>query len=119
MGLHIVHIKLEDGSPEGLQIQVNRWMEPAEGDYVNVKINMHKQPDQDGHCGNFNGVPTDDDRIQVRARVGKTGVEPAQMLFHTKTPVMAASGPSHPWTVSLMCALEVKVLLRQVRNCTV
>merc|ERR1712129_657981 len=123
--------------------------EPTEGDYMNVKINMHKQPDQDGHCGNFNGIPTDDDRIQVRARVWKTGVEPAQMLFHTKTPVMvanrpnindcpaekldmpnrcarqrnserlAASGPSHPWTVSLMCALEVKVLLRQVRNCTV
>merc|ERR1719225_2372614 len=92
--LHIVHIKLEDGSPEGLQIQVNRWMEPAEGDYMNVKINMHKQPDQDGHCGNFNGIPTDDDRIQVRARVGKTGVEPAQMLFHTKTPVMVANRPN-------------------------
>merc|ERR1711956_101553 len=44
--LHIVHIKLEDGSPEGLQIQVNRWMEPAEGDYMNVKINMHKQPSE-------------------------------------------------------------------------
>jgi len=92
--LHIVHIKLEDGSPEGILIQVNRWMEPTEGDYMNVKINMHKQPDQDGHCGNFNGVPTDDDRIQVRARVGKTGVEPAQMLFHTKTPVMIANRPN-------------------------
>merc|ERR1711953_250395 len=23
--LHIVHVKLEDGSPEGIQIQVNRW----------------------------------------------------------------------------------------------
>merc|ERR1719264_1063718 len=32
---------LQDGSPEGLQIQVNRWMEPTEGDYMNVKINMH------------------------------------------------------------------------------
>jgi len=92
--LHIVHIKIEDGSPEGLKIQVNRWMEPTEGDYMNVKINMHKQPDQDGHCGNFNGIPTDDDRIQVRARVGKTGVEPAQMLFHTKTPVMVANRPN-------------------------
>merc|ERR1712032_1699971 len=35
--LHIVHIRLEDGSPEGLRIQVNRWMEPTEGDYMNVK----------------------------------------------------------------------------------
>jgi len=92
--LHIVHVKLEDGSPEGIQIQINRWMEPTEGDYMNVKLNMHKQPDQDGHCGNFNGVPTDDDRIQVRARVGKTGVEPAQMLFRTKTPVMIANRPN-------------------------
>ena len=92
--LHIVHVKLEDGSPEGIQIQINRWMEPTEGDYMNVKLNMHKQPDQDGHCGNFNGVPTDDDRIQVRARVGKTGVEPAQMLFRTKTPVMVANRPN-------------------------
>jgi hypothetical protein len=92
--LHIVHVKLEDGSPEGIQIQINWWMEPAEGDYMNVILNMHKQPDQDGHCGNFNGVPTDDDRIQVRARVGKTGVEPAQMLFRTKTPVMVANRPN-------------------------
>merc|ERR1712008_643523 len=127
---------------------VNRWMEPAEGDYMNVKINMHKQPDQDGHCGNFNGVPTDDDRIQVRARVGKTGVEPAQMLFiqrhqswwrtgqtsmiaqqrswtmpnlcarRRSSVRQAASGPSHPWTVSLMYVLQAKALLRRVRNCT-
>merc|ERR1719195_2431976 len=30
----------------------------------------------------------------------------------------AASGPSHPWTASLMYVLEVKDLLRQVRDCS-
>merc|ERR1719336_699146 len=29
---------------------------------------------------------------------------------------LAASGPSHPWTTSLMYVLEVKDLLRPVRN---
>merc|ERR1719510_1691150 len=31
---------------------------------------------------------------------------------------LAASGPSHPWTASLMYVLEVKDLLRQVRDCS-
>jgi hypothetical protein len=92
--LHIVHIRLEDGSPEGLQIQVNRWMEPAEGDYMNVKITMHGQKGQDGHCGNFNANPQDDDRLQVRARVGKTGVDPKDSMYATKTPVMVANRPN-------------------------
>jgi len=92
--LHIVHIRIEDGSPEGLQIQVNRWMEASEGDYINVKITMHKQPGQDGHCGNFNGDPADDDRLQVRARVGKTGVDPSMLMFGTKTPVVEANRPN-------------------------
>merc|ERR1711974_375031 len=92
--LHIVHIRLEDGSPVGLQIQVNRWTEPYEGDYMNVKITMHGQKGQDGHCGNFNGDPQDDDRLQVRARVGKTGVDPRDSMYATKTPVMVAHRPN-------------------------
>jgi len=92
--LHIVHIRLEDGSSEGIQIQVNRWMELMEGDYMNVRIAMHGQKGQDGHCGNFNGVREDDDRLQVRSRIGKTGVDPTQLLFNAKTPVMNANRPS-------------------------
>merc|ERR1712004_630868 len=49
--LHVMHITL----PNNVQIQINRWNEPNEGSYVNVKIMMPKQPGQDGHCGNFNG----------------------------------------------------------------
>merc|ERR1712099_171173 len=92
--LHIVHIRLEDGSSEGLRIQVNRWMEPTEGDYMNVKITMHGQKGQDGHCGNFNANPQDDDRLPVRARVGKTGVDPRDSMYATKTPVMVAHRPN-------------------------
>jgi len=91
--LHIVHVKVADGTPEGIQIQINRWMEANEGHYLNVRITMHPQPNQDGHCGNFNGNPGDDTRPAVRSRVGKTGVAPGELLFKTKTPVVAANRP--------------------------
>merc|ERR1712190_314715 len=83
--LHVVHATL----PGVVSLQINRWNEAGEGDYINVKITMPRQPDQDGHCGNFNGNPEDDDRIQVRARVGKHGV-PAEelMLQGGKTPIV-------------------------------
>merc|ERR1712190_482503 len=74
--LHVLHITL----PKQVSIQVNRWDEPGEGRYINVKITMPKQPLQDGDCGNFDGIPTNDQRLQVRARVGKDGI-PAQDLI--------------------------------------
>ena len=91
---HIVHVKLFDGSPEGIMIQVNRWTEAAEGNYVNAKISMHATPGMDGHCGNFNNNAADDDRLQVRSRVGTTGVAPGdQFLFDAKTPVTQGNRP--------------------------
>lgn len=87
---HIVHIKINDGTAEGLQLQVNRWTQPSEGDYINIKISMHSRPGQDGHCGNFDGDSANDDRLQVRARVGRTGVPQEELLFKTKTPVETA-----------------------------
>jgi len=75
--LHIVHLTL----PMSVNVQINRWMEAAEGNYINAKITMPAQPGQDGHCGNFNGNQADDDRLQIRARVGTTGVAVADMLF--------------------------------------
>lgn len=86
--LHVVHIKIPDGSSEGIQIQINRWTIASEGDYVNVRISMHPQPGQDGHCGNFNGDADDDKRTQVRKRLGKTGVPMGELLFNKKTPVV-------------------------------
>jgi len=87
--LHVVHITM----PNGVQVEVNRWNEPGEGSYINVKIQMSAQPGQDGHCGNFNGNPVDDDRLQIRARVGTTGVAAGELYFHTKTAVVQVNRP--------------------------
>jgi len=90
----IVHVKITDGSPEGLSIQVNRWTASPGNEYVNWKIDMHARPDQDGHCGNFNGNAADDDRLAVRQRVGTQGVPAGpEMLFSQKTPVTVANRP--------------------------
>merc|ERR1712087_753588 len=83
--LKVVHLNL----PLNVKVQINRWTEPSEGNYVNAKISMSAQPGQDGHCGNFNGNPADDDRLQVRARVGRYGVAAEElMLMGGKTPVV-------------------------------
>merc|ERR1712032_900445 len=87
--LRIVHLTL----PLAVNVQINRWTEPSEGNYINAKITMSAQPGQDGHCGNFNSNQADDDRLQIRARVGTTGVAPGDLLFHTKTPVLQANRP--------------------------
>jgi hypothetical protein len=90
---HIVHINIDDGTAQGLQIQVNRWTQPTEGDYINVRVSMNQRPGQDGHCGNFNGNNADDDRLQVLGRLGKNGVPAEELLFNTKTPVVTANRP--------------------------
>merc|ERR550525_1648457 len=87
--LHVVHVNL----PLGVSLQINRWNEAGEGDYINTKLMMPAAPQQDGHCGNFNGNPGDDTRPQIRARVGTTGVQPQNLLFNTKTPVKAPNRP--------------------------
>merc|ERR1711879_896886 len=69
-------------------LQINRWDEPGEGKYINVKITMPKQDGQDGQCGNFNGIAADDARLAVKARLGANGVEEADLLFPLpKTPI--------------------------------
>jgi len=88
--LHVVHLQL----PLGVVIEVNRWSEPAEGQYMNVRIMMSAQPGQDGHCGNVNGNPNDDSRTAVRSRVGTTGVPPGELIFPgPKTPVAPGARP--------------------------
>jgi len=88
--LHVVHVYL----PMGVQIQINRWNEPGEGDYINVKITMPYMPGMDGECGNFNGYPNDDERTQIRARLGKQGVPASELLFPgPKTPIIVSKRP--------------------------
>merc|ERR1719219_2832111 len=90
----IVHVKITDGSPEGLSVQVNRWTASPGNEYVNWKIDMHARPGQDGHCGNFNGNAADDDRLAVRQRVGTQGVPAGpELLFGAKTPITVANRP--------------------------
>mmetsp|Transcript_87115 Transcript_87115/g.186786 ORF Transcript_87115/g.186786 Transcript_87115/m.186786 type:complete len:468 (+) Transcript_87115:107-1510(+) len=90
--LHVVHVKL----PHGINLEVNRWNEPGEGDYINAKITMLRpEPEQDGQCGNFNSNDADDARTAVRARIGKNGVAVGELLFldGKKTPIVTASRP--------------------------
>merc|ERR1712194_769863 len=88
--LHVVHLTM----PLGVNVQINKWMEPAEGNYINAKITMSAQPQQDGHCGNFNGNAADDDRLQIRSRLGVTGVAVADLLFSgPKTPIGQSNRP--------------------------
>jgi len=87
--MHVVHVRL----PLGVHLQINRWNEAGEGEYLNVEIIMSVQPAQDGHCGNFNGNPADDTRALIRARIGTTGVAPENLLFNVKTPVREANRP--------------------------
>merc|ERR1719361_1757400 len=89
----IVHVKISDGSPQGLSVQVNRWTASPGNEYVNWKIDMHARPGQDGHCGNFNGNAADDDRLAVHQRVGTQGVPPGELLFASKTPITVANRP--------------------------
>merc|ERR1712060_715367 len=83
--MHVVHVTM----PGQVSLQVNRWNEPGEGRYINVKITMPKQPGgQDGDCGNFNDNPIDDKRLQVRSRVGKDGIPVGELMLQGgKTPV--------------------------------
>jgi len=88
--LHVIHLTL----PLNVNVQINRWMEASEGNYINAKITMAAQPNQDGHCGNFNGNQADDDRLQIRARIGVTGVEASALIFAgAKIPVGQANRP--------------------------
>jgi len=75
--LRVVHLTL----PMAVTVTINRWTEPAEGNYINAKIDMNAQPGQDGNCGNFNGNQADDDRLQIRARLGTQGVAAGELIF--------------------------------------
>jgi len=88
--LHVVHIHL----PLGVEITVNRWLDTAEGMYVNLKVQMNPVPGMDGHCGNYNGIAADDARLQVRARFGIGDVPANELLLEgPKTPINPGDRP--------------------------
>jgi len=91
--LRVVTVSL----PMGVSLQINRWDELGEGDYVNLKIFQHGPlPNQDGQCGNFNGDPEDDSRAALKQRLGSSSawVADEDLLFKERTPVMKTADPS-------------------------
>merc|ERR1712176_616586 len=77
----------------GIFMQVNQWTNEEEGHFVNLLVEMDAIPNMDGHCGNFNGNPADDDRLEIRKRLGTTGVAAGELYFHTKTAVVQVNRP--------------------------
>jgi len=74
---HIVHMEL----PMGVRVTVLRWK-----NYVDFRVAMQKQPNQDGGCGNWNGNPDDDSTAAVFARIGAR-VEHGKVMFNHRTEV--------------------------------
>jgi len=67
----IVHMDLSSH----VRITVMRWE-----NYIDFKIEMPQQPDQDGSCGNFNGRADDDTTEQIMERLGAR-VADGELLF--------------------------------------
>jgi len=88
--LHVLHIKL----PLGVNLQINRWNEAGEGDYMNIELTMPPQPNQDGQCGTPNGNEADDHRMEVRKRLGTQGVAAGVLILPgKKTAIVVSSRP--------------------------
>jgi len=67
----VVHINL----PSSVTVTVFQWE-----NYMDVQIEMPKQPGQDGVCGNFNGDLGDDTTQAIFSRVGAR-IKPAEDRF--------------------------------------
>jgi len=74
---HIVHMEL----PLGVRLTVLRW-----ANYVDFRLSMQAQPNQDGGCGNFNGLPSDDSTEAIFQRDGAR-VADADLLFRNRVEV--------------------------------
>jgi len=140
LDMHVVHLSL----PAGLIVQINRWTEATEGNYINAKITMPAVPGQDGHCGNFNGNPVmmpgfRSVPVWVRlvclkricfSLVSRLPSSLAPVPISTivppdcwTRPILNARQRStssfHLWLASLMCALEVLGSRTRVSNVNV
>lgn len=73
----VVHLVL----PSSVHIQINRWP-----NFINSKILMTKQDNQDGVCGNFNGNSGDDMGKELHRRFGQ-GVAAVDLLFAHPIPI--------------------------------
>lgn len=72
---HILHVTF----PGHFFMQIFRW-----DNHLNIRISMPPAPDQDGHCGTFNGDRGDDSHDAVVARLGAE-VPKDQVMFDRAT----------------------------------
>jgi len=70
----VVHMDL----PDGVHVTVFQW-----NNYVDLRITMAPQPNQDGVCGNFNGEHLDDTTKTIFERIGAR-VSPAENMLSGK-----------------------------------
>jgi len=76
---NIVHMQL----PNDITLTVYRW-----GNYLDLRIQMRPLPGgQDGTCGNFNGMASDDTTQAIFERIG-VRVGQGDMLFKNRAPIM-------------------------------
>jgi hypothetical protein len=99
--LHIVKLHL----PSGVTILVNRW-----GKHIDALITMTKQAQQDGHCGNFNGIAEDDTKEQILLRLPGQ-VSPRHDMF---PPTTFNKVPRKPFTLQ---DCEPGLLAKAKRRC--
>jgi len=64
--------------PLGVTMEVFRW-----DNYLDFRLIMSKQPNQDGCCGNFDGDPVNDGTAHVIQRMGGR-VPPGQNMFNRR-----------------------------------
>jgi hypothetical protein len=86
----IVHMDL----PLGVKVSVFQW-----SNYMDVQIEMSKQPGQDGVCGNFNHNLGDDTTQAIMARIGAR-VPPGQSIL--------TGSPNIEWTHQMEAMLNAK-----------
>mmetsp|Transcript_55430 Transcript_55430/g.153457 ORF Transcript_55430/g.153457 Transcript_55430/m.153457 type:complete len:224 (+) Transcript_55430:2-673(+) len=67
--------------PLGVHLEVFRW-----NNYLDLRLTMPKQPDQDGSCGNMNGDADDDTTEAIYSRIGAR-VPSGELLFNDRAPV--------------------------------
>mmetsp|Transcript_164833 Transcript_164833/g.528921 ORF Transcript_164833/g.528921 Transcript_164833/m.528921 type:complete len:512 (-) Transcript_164833:130-1665(-) len=81
---NVVHVTM----PDGFEMQIFRWE-----NHLNVRITMSPAPNQDGHCGNYNGDRGDDTHDAVVARIGDE-VQKVDLIFNGYTQRTHGTAPT-------------------------
>jgi len=74
--------------PKGVKLTINRWAQ-----MLAAKIDMCKEEDQDGQCGNFNGLHQDDSADEIMSRMGQK-LMPDEILFERYRPTQSVYLPA-------------------------